>query len=129
MRVGGIEYPDSWFMNGTAEYQHFVYDYLTPYQQSAWGPYMKPLPAPAPNPTFAPEPPLPAPVVAQQAAVGTGCCLCQGGGARNYVPGAGDIPQGTGPGVPVLNIVTPQSEVARRIINAAIAKPVNTIVF
>lgn len=51
MRVNGVEVPDPWFMNGSPDYQHYVYDYLTPQQQAAWAPYMSPLPAQEAAPT------------------------------------------------------------------------------
>lgn len=65
---------------------------------------------------------------------GAQCCLCQGGGSRNFVPGAGNVPIPPGSGVlpsnePVLAIQTMQSTVAGRIIAAARKKPLNTIVY
>lgn len=131
MRIGGIEYPDPWFANGTAEYQHYVFNYLAPFQQAAWGPYMKPLPQPAPNPMFQPEPPAapsPSPVANVPAA---SCCLCQGGGTRNFIPGAGDVPQGTGDGIPIpiMNITTPASQATRQMIESTKDLPINTIVY
>jgi len=63
---------------------------------------------------------------------GAQCCLCQGGGSRNFVPGTGNVPQP--PNVlptnePVISIQSLQSTVAGRIIAATRRKPINTIVF
>jgi len=65
---------------------------------------------------------------------GASCCLCQGGGARNFVPGAGNVPQDPGAGVfgnqgAIVSINTPQNLVAGRTIDATRKKPINTIVY
>jgi hypothetical protein len=65
---------------------------------------------------------------------GASCCLCQGGGARNFVPGAGNVPQDPAANVfpdqgPVLSILTPQETVAGRIIAKTQRQPINTIVY
>lgn len=63
---------------------------------------------------------------------GAQCCLCQGGGSRNFVPGTGNTAQP--PTVipsndPIVSIQSLQNTVAGRVIAAARRKPLNTIVY
>ena len=63
---------------------------------------------------------------------GAQCCLCQGGGSRNFVPGAGNVPPSTNPlptNEPIVSIQSLQTTVAGRVIAAARKKPLNTIVY
>lgn len=59
-----------------------------------------------------------------------GCCICQGGGSRNFVNGAGQVAvvPSVLPEAPQLSVTGPVSR-ARQIINQTMGLPINTVTY
>lgn len=59
-----------------------------------------------------------------------GCCICQGGGSRNFVNGAGQVTvvPTVLPEAPQLSVTGPVAR-ARQIINQTMGLPINTVTY